>query len=51
MEQGRAVRDAAAVEVWGEVRAKVGGEWAGHLPQGLEEIAYARNAVTKFLML
>jgi len=51
MGQGRAVRGAVPAEVWGEVKAKVEVEWAGHSPQGREEIAYARNVATKFLML
>lgn len=51
MEQGRLARDAVVVEVWGEVRAKVGVEWAGHSPQGRAEVVYARNVATRFLML
>jgi len=49
MEQDRAARDAVVVEVWGE--AKVEAEWVGRSPQGREEIAYARNVATRFLML
>jgi hypothetical protein len=41
MEQDRLARDAAAVEVWGEVRARAEAEWEGHSPQGRAEIAYA----------
>jgi len=51
MVQGRAARGAVVVKVWGEVRAKVGVEWAGHSPQGREEIAYAQTVATRFLML
>jgi hypothetical protein len=51
MEQDQQAKDLVVAEVWGEVRAKVEVEWAGHSPQGREEIAYARNVATKFLML
>ncbi len=47
MEQDRPARGAVVVEVWGEVRAKVGAEWAAHLPQGREVIVFARNVVKK----
>ncbi len=49
MEQGRAARDAAPAEVWGEDRVEA--EWEGRSPQDREEIAYARNAATRFLIL
>ena len=48
-EQGRVGGDAAPVEVWGE--DKVEAEWAARLPRGRAEIAYARNAATRFLIL
>jgi len=49
MEQGRAARDAAPVEVWGEARAGV--EWVARLPQGPVEIVYAPSAGTRSLIL
>jgi hypothetical protein len=51
MEQGRAVVDAAVVEVWDEVKDKAEDEWEDRLPQGPAEIAYARTAAQQFLML
>jgi hypothetical protein len=51
MEQDRPVRDAAVVEVWDELRDKAEVEWEDRLPQARAEIAYARNAGQRFLML
>jgi hypothetical protein len=47
MEQGRAARDVAPVEVWGEGKGKAEVEWVAHLPRGRAEIVYAPSAGTR----
>jgi len=49
MVQGRAVRDAAAAEVWVEAKAEevAEAEWAAHLPPGRGEIVCVRAVVKK----
>ena len=51
MVQDQAARDVVLVEVWVEGKVRAGAEWAVHLPQGRAEIAYARNAASRFLIL
>jgi len=49
--QAQRVKDQVRVrvKVWGVVRVEAG--WAGRLPQGQAEIAYAQAAAQQFLML
>ena len=51
MEQGLLVKGPAQAVVWVEARARVEAGWAGRLPQGRAEIAFALNAEQPLPML
>jgi len=51
MEQGRAVRDRVAAEVWDEGKARVEAEWVDRLPQDRVEIVSVQTAEQRLLML
>jgi len=51
MVQGLPARVPAQAGVWGEPKDRAEVEWVDRSPQDREEIAYARNVATRFLML